>query len=1225
MNNFYRTKFLKNFSLAKTENSNILANAFFKKELDEPTYLTFRLDFGYLNDEMSKSLDYFPNPLLRMSDMANYYKGSASAEGVAGYSTYSYLKYNIAEPERAEALKSFIRELEDIQENYPYYFTNISGIGSLLKIKPEGGMRVGKDAMITVSTMEAIDQRISGMMNTYKKAVWDDVFQRWVVPDMMRWFNLRIYISEIRLFHNFERVPIQNDNGESKTAFELVNTYLNDIMPTMVLDCKQCEFVVDELNAFDSFSSSGTQNKPQDGPQIKIRIGNMMQYQMYPMFSEASFDDMETHPDGKTFNVRTGRIESVGDAVDVSAMRLTEKNILSDESLSRNGKYGMYDNVANIPSPISSDPSRGIKVYSADDKGKYSVSADANSTNSPALIKEMKDVESEIQMRASAGRMLGQIKQFIDTNAMLAMGANAGASMATNAFSQMLDKLSLIGTSDPVSLAIKNAAKGIIKNSSVMDSVANFGTKIEGKIDGAIDNSEFLTRLLRNRETPKPTPWESDDSSVWVDKSFGTIPDFIDYHEPANPIMGANESIAIYGGESIDSSAIGRKITAGERIGADGLKSVSASQSLTSGDYEDSSSISGDTVFVRPSRYRPAKYDWTQPDTILGLDANSMSSAATERSVMESTSIGDITAGPAMDTSSALNGNSATAYEWTDAGTIVNGIDRDSLERAAAASGKIDASEFKMPKVEGNAPGMFASNEVATTTTSADWTELNRHAAATSGRLDDISATPTAETTAWDSSSISPGPLTATWDASSPASNPLTMEWEERNPAVAPEAPNWDASIIASTPSAAEWDAEDTTTTASGADWTTDDVSASPSATTWNEMSITTDPTSVTWDASSISTKKSSADWISPKLATAPSESKWNKDDASASPSKSDFMMEGVKTAPSDAHWDSVIKTTVKSNPDWEAGDASASPSMSAVWDSSSVSTMQSDARWEAENHSVNPVHAEWKNESARTSKADAKWDEVSIRTSPAPAKFESVAVSAKASDPISETASISPNALPAKWEYEDRKASAASPLWGNVSIKTIPTKGRWESNDVKTDAIDADWANEDKSASTTKASWESVDTKTSPSGGAWEPDDRTTTPTPAKWQEDDKKPIPTGSDWTNEDKTTKSEKADWTHRDTATAPSEGADWNAGDVAASPMPKENWNAPSIRTSAGTPDWKLQTQEPTAAPADWKNIKIDETGSGDGKMNGLAGINNRKVVIPKTASNMPNKK
>jgi hypothetical protein len=108
-------------------------------------------------------------------------------------------------------LHTFKRALKDIQENFPYYFTSLSGIDTLTSINPEEGIRV-KEGEIILECMEGLDLKITQLLQLYRKIVWDDVYQRWALPDMMRFFGMRIYVSEIRLFSDVKK---ENDSPEA--------------------------------------------------------------------------------------------------------------------------------------------------------------------------------------------------------------------------------------------------------------------------------------------------------------------------------------------------------------------------------------------------------------------------------------------------------------------------------------------------------------------------------------------------------------------------------------------------------------------------------------------------------------------------------------------------------------------------------------------------------------------------------------------------------------------------------------------------------------------------------------------------------------------------------------------------------------------------------------------------------------------------------------------------
>lgn len=184
----------------------------FARIFDEPTYLTFRIEFNFNNTLFEnkvdaktdtstgqltfavKNLNDFPEPLLAIptgNDAANY------------YSTYNYLNNALGEVQRGNMLRTFIKGLKDIQENYPYYFQSVEGLGDLLKVAPAEGIRLKDDEnSITVKCLEGLDLKITQLLQLYKNVAWDDYYQRWILSDMMRFFNMKIYVSEIRLFHS---------------------------------------------------------------------------------------------------------------------------------------------------------------------------------------------------------------------------------------------------------------------------------------------------------------------------------------------------------------------------------------------------------------------------------------------------------------------------------------------------------------------------------------------------------------------------------------------------------------------------------------------------------------------------------------------------------------------------------------------------------------------------------------------------------------------------------------------------------------------------------------------------------------------------------------------------------------------------------------------------------------------------------------------------------------
>jgi len=160
--------------------------------------------------------DYMPEPFLYgynvYSDKNQFEKDSSIGKS---YSSEFYLDFQLGDHARAQMLNNFKMALRDIQDNYQFYFTNINGLSALAKVNSKNGARL-KDAKIEIDCNEALDMRITQLLTMYRKIVWDDTYQRWILPDMMRYFGMRIYVSEIRTFHHRHR---KNDNSHGERNF----------------------------------------------------------------------------------------------------------------------------------------------------------------------------------------------------------------------------------------------------------------------------------------------------------------------------------------------------------------------------------------------------------------------------------------------------------------------------------------------------------------------------------------------------------------------------------------------------------------------------------------------------------------------------------------------------------------------------------------------------------------------------------------------------------------------------------------------------------------------------------------------------------------------------------------------------------------------------------------------------------------------------------------------
>lgn len=295
MNN--KLRYLNNFI---SKGDNYASGLLFNNDYDEPTYISIRVDFfpeiidksDYRsisnnfklteNGLSSNNYNMMPCPLL-------------DNDATSDYSTLKYLN-NIGEFQRSKLLAELIKGLADLSSMCPYYITSVEGINNLLSVDPKRGSRVKSDTILTLKCMEGLDQRISAIKNLYKKIAWDETYQRWVLPDMMRFFKMNIYISEFRIFNtttstmkNIKEVEGRYESTITLTDKEIVHRHYDDIfnikIPTTVLTCSMCEFDISNNFSHLSSISSAPKNNNLNDLEIKIKVGNLKEHTIYGLFN----------------------------------------------------------------------------------------------------------------------------------------------------------------------------------------------------------------------------------------------------------------------------------------------------------------------------------------------------------------------------------------------------------------------------------------------------------------------------------------------------------------------------------------------------------------------------------------------------------------------------------------------------------------------------------------------------------------------------------------------------------------------------------------------------------------------------------------------------------------------------------------------------------------------------------------------------------------------------
>lgn len=257
-------------------------NPVFAVGFDDPAHLTFKVEFGdWGYSTMDKSMiesvernsidsgvyymdfDQFPMGLFKLTREEDFQR-------IKTYSAYSFLA-NRNEDRRAQYIADFVDGMHALQTDFPYIFQTVSGLEKLTDFDSARGQRL-KDATITLQCIdEGIDLKIRTLMELYRKAAWDDEWQRWVLPDIYRYFKMIIYIFDDR--------ALQMGNGQWSPD--------QDTFPCIALECGPCEFVIKSMN-----ESSYTQNYmdvKNSAPTLEIKVKNIKTYFANQMFQRVKY------------------------------------------------------------------------------------------------------------------------------------------------------------------------------------------------------------------------------------------------------------------------------------------------------------------------------------------------------------------------------------------------------------------------------------------------------------------------------------------------------------------------------------------------------------------------------------------------------------------------------------------------------------------------------------------------------------------------------------------------------------------------------------------------------------------------------------------------------------------------------------------------------------------------------------------------------------------------
>lgn len=283
-----REKFLNpniNFRKRATDNNINNTDTVTLKYADDPTLLGFKL------------IPNLSSPLFN-TDIA---KSNEEQEE----SAFAYL-ININQQERAKKLLDFVESFKLLVQEYPYYLQEISGLGDLYKIEEKKSYYERK---LKIKTYESIDLFISAMMHDYINAVYDFNELKWVVPMNLLYFDLIIYVSEVRKFKTVYNIISKNKDvylgyAEPEQVLDKDSMFLlNKYIGAYAIRFNKCSFIPENINIYLTSISNQSPKSPEN--EIGITLGKMSFHltnlhpfshvskyydEIYPLVNETNYD-----------------------------------------------------------------------------------------------------------------------------------------------------------------------------------------------------------------------------------------------------------------------------------------------------------------------------------------------------------------------------------------------------------------------------------------------------------------------------------------------------------------------------------------------------------------------------------------------------------------------------------------------------------------------------------------------------------------------------------------------------------------------------------------------------------------------------------------------------------------------------------------------------------------------------------------------------------------------
>lgn len=308
------SNFLKTVIPVKTSNVGENNSLSFGDDFQDPTILGFRVivypypldgSNAFEFDTSFADYDFMQHSLLMQENRSS--------------SSINYLR-SIREYGRADLLSNFIQHFYNILKYAPWYIKDITGLNDVFKTDTKNNMRAYEKQLV-FNCNESIDLKITALLDMYRNIAWDSKYQRWMLPDIMRYFKMDIYVTELRYFHKPVKQENQYNTNEDITTIgvreERVGTveydsqkygleYAEEYISVQKYSFTECEF---DLNSFELnylTQTFNTNDAPIAEAKFAIKYGNVeyvADYKILDMFiddwalslgtSDQSLDIME--------------------------------------------------------------------------------------------------------------------------------------------------------------------------------------------------------------------------------------------------------------------------------------------------------------------------------------------------------------------------------------------------------------------------------------------------------------------------------------------------------------------------------------------------------------------------------------------------------------------------------------------------------------------------------------------------------------------------------------------------------------------------------------------------------------------------------------------------------------------------------------------------------------------------------------------------------------------